>query len=556
MKKITLSALLFLPLSWVMGQVTLGFDSLNVNTLKLAVYSDGGLENIQTTDESKSLIYTQHLWLGGYDDNSILHQSFETYRQGLLGFTSGPVSTDPDVFLNYNRVYTVSQQDIATVVNSAGGTVPPSVADWPAHGDTTENEAWLLAPFIDVDNDGVYNPSNGDYPSIKGDVAIYSIFNDSILVANNGLGVEIHAMTYAYNTGTIQDSIVYTDYRIINRSPRNYHDIYLGLFADFDIGNSRDDILGTNINANSVFAYNGDSIDELNFNGFGSRLATAGIRILEGPYADFLDGLDNDRDGCLDGVKDLQGNCVPENLTTGVRERINLSGSMYYFNNASFTGNPSIEEDYYHYLQSRWKDGNQLVIESPSGQYNNSNGDGYISTGSGTPTSFMFPGNTFDTTGSYNPAAPTNWFCAPSNSADQRSLASMGPFSLQSGEQTTLKTAVIWARADSGKIGYDLINKRLENLGQYASNQPPNPFSLNHIVPQKEFNYYYQQEEWFIHNGEKMPLEFNVLNLQGQLINSFKVAAQSNGQIPLASLPHGVYLIQLPGSNQNFKVQK
>jgi hypothetical protein len=43
--------------------------------------------------------------------------------------------------------------------------IPNSIAIWPGVfplGSTTK-----LAPFFDNDNDGIYNPINGDYPLIK-----------------------------------------------------------------------------------------------------------------------------------------------------------------------------------------------------------------------------------------------------------------------------------------------------------------------------------------------------------------------------------------------------
>ena len=36
-----------------------------------------------------------------------------------------------------------------------------------------------LAPFVDVDNDGNYNPLNGDYPKIKGNQSIWWVMNDN-----------------------------------------------------------------------------------------------------------------------------------------------------------------------------------------------------------------------------------------------------------------------------------------------------------------------------------------------------------------------------------------
>lgn len=53
------------------------------------------------------------------------------------------------------------------------------IANWPAHGDVSKGQAYYLAPFVDNNNDGDYNPLDGDYPKIKGQQAIYYIYNDN-----------------------------------------------------------------------------------------------------------------------------------------------------------------------------------------------------------------------------------------------------------------------------------------------------------------------------------------------------------------------------------------
>jgi hypothetical protein len=35
-----------------------------------------------------------------------------------------------------------------------------------------------LLPFADVNNNGIYDPSYGDYPNVLGDEALYLMYND------------------------------------------------------------------------------------------------------------------------------------------------------------------------------------------------------------------------------------------------------------------------------------------------------------------------------------------------------------------------------------------
>ena len=56
--------------------------------------------------------------------------------------------------------------------------VPEAIISWPAHGDIALGQNYNLAPYIDVNDNNIYDPYNGDYPCIKGDEAIYMIRND------------------------------------------------------------------------------------------------------------------------------------------------------------------------------------------------------------------------------------------------------------------------------------------------------------------------------------------------------------------------------------------
>lgn len=76
---------------------------------------------------------------------------------------------------------------------------------------------------------------------------MYFVMNDSnamlAYTPTHPLGIEIHGMAYGYqlpNDSTLNNSL-FMHYDIINRSADNYHDAYIGFFADFDIGSPHDD---------------------------------------------------------------------------------------------------------------------------------------------------------------------------------------------------------------------------------------------------------------------------------------------------------------------------
>ncbi len=130
-----------------------------------------------------------------------------SYRKELIMALLDQNKSDIDAFiLNYANGN----------VQNGSYTIPNSILNWPGNGDISQNQDVLLAPFVDVNGDNIYSPSAGDYPLIKGDQAIFSVFNDSYLPHQGSggasIGLEIRLMAYAYGTGTLVANNPYLNY--------------------------------------------------------------------------------------------------------------------------------------------------------------------------------------------------------------------------------------------------------------------------------------------------------------------------------------------------------
>ena len=68
---------------------------------------------------------------------------------------------------------------------------------------------------------------------------------------------------------------------------------------------------------------------------------------------------------------------------------------MYYNNggttNIAQTSDPDNAAEFYNYMRNLWKNGNPLVVETPSGPFNPGNGDGFTNDGSGQRTLYAYP---------------------------------------------------------------------------------------------------------------------------------------------------------------------
>lgn len=420
----------------------------------------------------KSTVFQHTLWLGGLDTNDSLHLA--GFRFGQIGtdYWTGPLrTTDASTslmdMLKYYRIWNLTRVEINDFIahhGEPGYEVPDDILTWPAHGDG--DFAANLAPFVDVDGDGLYDPEAGDYPDIKGDQCLYFIFNDSYAdhteSGGGKLGLEVHAMVYAYDN--IKDEALYNtvfvNYEFFNRSSNDYHDVYLGLWSDFDIGYGWDDYIGCDVQRGSYYAYNGTPIDGYGEpEAYGDNPPVQVLTVLAGPYMD-ADGRDNpkyegDCDALFNGAYPSDKYAYNGfNFGNGIAddERLGMTGFLYH-NNSSYGPNtdPIEAEDYYNFLRGYWKNNTPMMY----------GGDG-LSTGNvvGPECKFMFPGDSDPCNFGTNGIAPNDnyntgnkfWTEGECQNApdDRRGLGMIGPFSFNAGSTQVVDYALttVWKDDD------------------------------------------------------------------------------------------------------------
>ena len=172
---------------------------------------------------------------------------------------------------NPTAFHTITREEInyhITNYQNPNYVMSENIGSWRAHGDVSINQEFNLLPFVDVDGDGVYNPYYGDYPCVKGDKAVYLIMNDvqggySCGSPRNmeGLGIQIHYLFYQYSSIPELANTIFCEARLINRSQSNYTDFSASVFMNALIGSGLDDFVGTDVQRDMIFAYNGEEVD-------------------------------------------------------------------------------------------------------------------------------------------------------------------------------------------------------------------------------------------------------------------------------------------------------
>ena len=243
-------------------------------------------------------IFSGSFWFGGTDVNGQLKVAAQQYAGSGQDFFGGPICRGVSEWALTNdyfgqTVWKVSKAEINYHIanyGNSGYVMPNDIENWPAHGDTaiTPNSGMLefIAPFVDVNNNGVYDPQNGDYPCIKGDEAVFTIMSDmgGLHTASGGepVGIELHCMFYQYSSVPELEKSTFVDVEVVNMGTQTLYDAKAAFFLDTDIGNYGDDFVGTDTLRDMIFTYNGDAMDETNGGsmGYGSTPPALGMKLL------------------------------------------------------------------------------------------------------------------------------------------------------------------------------------------------------------------------------------------------------------------------------------
>ena len=475
---------------------------INFNDVRAKIYSNGtlfdGLYEVPNAFPNNGVnsIYTSNLWVGGLDSNNQLHIAAELFGGTDKDFFYGPIASNYSISsytTKYNKVWGAGFQQNNYHINNyttPGYVVPQSIAIWPGNGNVANGEAAVLAPYIDVNNNGTYDPENGDYPCIRGDTALFFMVNDDKLPHSGSggtkLGVEIHGMIYCYATNDAINQTIFGHFNIYNRSANNYNDLFLGMFADMDLGYYLDDYVGCDSLLNLYYTYNADNDDE---GGYGAKPPAQGIAFLNHSISKFI----------------------------------------AFNSGSSYNGLPTTPAHFYQYLKGIWKDGTPLT----------KNGTGY---GGSNTANYMFSGKPENNSG----WTAGTYAISPD---DTKGVLSTGPFSFPSGGKLTLDVALPYGRDINGNnrtsVGTLRTNTQLartlynfETFCSMVTNVNPE----FHKIESAQLYPNPSNGKFFIANNNNIS-SIEVYNLVGSKV--LTINNLLSNEINLSNTPAGIYFVKL-----------
>ena len=404
-------------------------------------------------EQEVSSIFAGAVWLGGRDPGGGLKVAAQEYGRssGSFDYYPGPLTEEgivnKDTCANWDRFFTVRGAEIDTFLQLYRtalenddlpideGLIPSGVLYWPGSGnrffvdefgfELPPPDEQALAGFWDQNLDGIYDPTDGDYPviEIRGcsqtpqfptEMTFY-VYNDAGNVHRqtgtpNQIQMEIQVQAFAYTTSDDINNMTFQRYKLINRAQEDILDTYFAMWLDPDLGCSQDDYVGCDTVRSLAFVYNEDELD-----GAGGCTCPGGVAT----YCDEVPIL---------GIDYFRG---PRGVFDGVEVELGMSSFMYYdrggLGSPPQQTDPQTADEYYSYLQGRWRDGSPLY-NSGSGFQQNSE-----------VTRYAFPSAPADESNSA-------WSMCTANlpNGDRRTIQASGPFTLVPGAVNELIVGVVW----------------------------------------------------------------------------------------------------------------
>jgi len=470
------------------------------------------------------------LWFGAVDDQGQLRVAAQSYRQYGTDFYAGPIDPNSDnqeaICELYDRLWKINAIDIETFksafangnINSIND-VAPAIRDWPGrnsnYGDFPIGDL-EVAPFVDLDGDGNYDPLAGDYPDVLGDQAIWWIFNDR-KEHNETLGepldIQVSVTAYAYNQAPLEYTTFY-NYDILNAGTYNLNQLHVGQWLDVGLGCQLNDYVGSAPEADLAFVYNA-TLDSSNCSyGYDESLPILGLKFIE-------------------GLKDYVG------LDMG------MTSFMNYFN-TDVIGNPTNAAEFYRILKAAWRDGTHLTF----------GGYGY---GGTQLTNFMWPsnpaiqGSLADGIWSECAAGDVPW--------ERRFVAASGPINLPAGARNSMTVAIVWDDSNTDLCPdinpfiehvNEVVEKHDDLTSEVASgiSEPPLSQSLSFYPNPMQTALKF---EWSASTARTARPEWiEVRNLNGALILRESIHAGNSFLLKRQSLVTGMYIFQF--SNKTKKL--
>lgn len=390
-------------------------------------------------------------------------------------------------------------------------------------------ENWPMdigAPYNDIDNNGAFTPGI-DTPRLIGDETLFSVSNDldsatsQHTYGSDPIGLEIQTTVWAYNSteSPIKDA-VFKLYKIINKSDKQFEDVYFTYWTDDDLGNAVDDYVGCEPLLNLGYSYNSDNDDE---DFYGSPPPAVGHMFVHTPV---VEAAENDS-AYFNGSWQTGYKNLPINSFV-----LYIGGSPIYYDPTQGSYEGTLE--FYN---------NQLGLTGDGQPFHNPL--------TGKDQTILLDGDPAEGTGWYE---GDGWQGGPTP-GDRRYVMTTGKFNMAPGDKQEIAIAIFMAQGSdnlnsvtklkeaaidlqyfyNGKVLTDVRENEIQPLKYSLSQNYPNPFNPSTKI------------KFSIANDDRVNISiFNILGERVAVLTDQVYKAGSHEiQFNASQLSSGVYFYQM-----------
>jgi hypothetical protein len=346
----------------------------------------------------------------------------------------------------------------------------------------------LGAYFYDGNGDGVYNPvdlnGNGkwdkteDKPDLIGDETVWCVYNDNIDPALRRFndvppqGIDVRQTVFAFNSKGVVGNMLFIRYSLLNtgKVADVLDSVYFGVWADADLGDANDDLVGCDTTLNSGYVYNdGDDPNHPNV-----PPPCFLIDFFQGPIAfipgeTFTDANSNGKydvgEPVLDTAYNVQGQVRGLGVIPGAKN-LGLSSIVHYMQSHARLGDPNDRYEARNYTLGQDKIGGNL--DPCTWAY------GVVN---------VLPCATINPKWWYSgdPVANVGWI--NNTPIDQRLMCNTGPFKLEKNKPVDIVVAYVVAQGENAKNSINktkLYDKTAQIVfdANFPSPPPPPPVAI------------------------------------------------------------------------------
>ena len=263
-------------------------DSIMINQIKYFFRNDGlssadpkqdfgsGLLWPGGENASQSAVFLDGFTIGGIVDGEV-YANGSTWRSGLIPGVINSDGTPSNPTDSLFKIWKIRKDWETLNPGPFKSQLEHDYNNWPGN---------IGAPFEDVDNNNVYDPTI-DQPKILGDETNWFVCNDLDSsrsfnhYSNFPIGLEIQYTIYGYHNEDYLKDVLFYKYKVINKGKETLDNAIVSIWSDFDLGSATDDYVGCDTTLNLGYGYNGFEEDGI----YGIPPAI-GYLLLQGPIVE------------------------------------------------------------------------------------------------------------------------------------------------------------------------------------------------------------------------------------------------------------------------------